>query len=316
MRATFSGALLFAAAISLSGPTIAGAQEAEELDYEAEATGVEATGVEGTAVEGTGDEAARQEAIERARLEAERRYREESAGRYHRGAVGDYGRQAVGDEHGDPHGVAGHDAAEHGTRGDAAHGDGAHAAGGAHDAHAMNYTDLAGSFFNFAVWLLALVFLLRKPVAEFLRNRRATVIEGMEEAKRVKEEAEAKYREYSERIENLDAELERLRDEMRRAGMEERERIVAEAARKGDKMREEARFLIDQQMKQLRDDLTREAIEAAVRAAQELLEKGTGAADQERLAQEYLGAIRGTLAQRAVLSGGAGGAGSGKEKIS
>lgn len=170
-----------------------------------------------------------------------------------------------------------------------------------HDAHhsaELNYVELSGSFVNFAIWLAILVFGARAPLSEMLRNRRASVVEGMEEAKRVKEEAEAKYKEYSERIENLDAELERLREEMRRAGMEERDRIVADASKRAEKMRAEARFLIEQQMKDLRVELTREAVEAAVAAAEESLRKATSQQDQERLAQEYLGTIKSALQQQ------------------
>jgi F-type H+-transporting ATPase subunit b len=188
---------------------------------------------------------------------------------------------ALAQEHG------GHEAVEEG------HGEG-------HEGHAteIDWYRLGASFFNFGLWLVIIVWGLRRVLPEFLRNRRALVAEGIEEAKRVKDEAEAKRREYTERIDNLDAELERLREEMRRAGLEERDRVVAEAARKGEKMREEARFLVDQQLKQLREDLTREAVEASIAAAREILEKNTTREDQERLAQEYLGTIRESLKKK------------------
>ncbi len=187
----------------------------------------------------------------------------------------------------------------------AAHGE--HAAHDDHTAHAhheatfadINPSEMAGSVVNFVLLLGVLFLLLRKSLPEFLANRRAAVVQGMEEAKRLKIEADAKYKEYSERIDNLDAELERLREELRRAGMEERDRIVIEANKKASKMHEEARFLIEQRMKQLRQDLTREAIDAAMKAAEEVLTKGTTQQDQERLAKEYLGTIRTSVAKSA-----------------
>lgn len=173
---------------------------------------------------------------------------------------------------------------------------GGHGAG--HHDVAIDWAEMSASFVNFGVWLFLIVWFGRKPLAEFLRNRRASVLDGIEEARRIKEQAQAKYAEYSERIRNLDAELERLRDEVRRGGLEERDRIVAEAAKKAEKMRAEARFLVEQQMKQLRADLMREAIEAAVRAAEEILRKETTPQDHERLADEYLRTIRGSLRQK------------------
>src|SRR5690606_29865617 len=137
---------------------------------------------------------------------------------------------------------------------------------------------------NFLVWLAIIVFLLRKPLSEYLKNRRVAVLEGLEESKRIKEEAEAKHAEYTERLAHLDEELAKLRQEMIQAGEAERDRIIAEAETRAARMRRDAQFVIDQQMKQLKADLTREAIEAAVKAAGEVLSSQTSGADQERLA--------------------------------
>lgn len=202
-------------------------------------------------------------------------------------------------EHGAGHGAEAHVGGE--EHGEAAHGEHAEGHGEHHAAtwDDIDWFDLGGSIVNFGLLMLILFVLLRRSLPEFLSNRRAAVVEGMEEAKRVKEEAEAKYAEYSERIDNLDAELDRLREEMRRAGMDERDRIVADASKKAEKMRDEARFLIEQQMKQLREDLTREAIEAAIAAAEAALVKGTTPADQERLAKEYLASIKSTVSAKA-----------------
>ncbi len=208
-------------------------------------------------------------------------------------------------EHGHeaPHGEAAHGEAAHGeaAHGEAAHGDahGDSAHGDAHgDHHALSWYDLGGAFVNFGIWLALLAFMLRKPLADFLVARRAAIVEGMADARRQKEAAEAKFQQYSDRIDNLDSELDRIRDDMKRAGMEERDRIVEEASKKAERMRADARFLIDQQMKQLRQDLTREAIEAAIGAAREILEKGTTVADQERLARDYLSGIKTSMAER------------------
>jgi len=72
------------------------------------------------------------------------------------------------------------------------------------------------------------------------------------------------------------------------AGVAERDRIIADAQSKAERMRKDAQFLIDQQMKQLRIDLTREAVTAAVDAAEKVLREKASPADQERLAREYL----------------------------
>lgn len=201
---------------------------------------------------------------------------------------GEHGEAAHGDE--GSHGEASHEEGAHGEHGEA-HEEGAHGEHGHATFESIDWFEMGGSVFNFAIWLFLIGFALSRGLPPFLRNRRAAIVDGMEDARRVKEEAEAKHKEYSERIENLDAELDRIREEMKQAGMAERDKIVEDASKKAERLRADARFLIEQQMKQLREDLTREAVEAAIAAATEILTKSTTAADQERLAREYLDSV-------------------------
>lgn len=186
----------------------------------------------------------------------------------------------------DAHDMSGHEAAHMEADG---HGDehGAEHEGGAHAEH-FNLLEFIASVVNFLIWLAIVVFLARKPLAEFLRGRRIAVEEGLTEAKQLQEAAETKYDEYTARLEHLDEELESLRAEMVNAAETERDRIIEEAEQRAARMRKDSQFVIEQQMKQLRTDLTREAIEAAVTAAGKVLDEQVQASDQTRLADDYL----------------------------
>ncbi len=141
---------------------------------------------------------------------------------------------------------------------------------------------------NVAALFAILFWMFRKPVGEFLQSRRATIEEGLAEAQRLTAAADAKYREYATRLEQLDQEMEKLRTEMIRAGEAERDRIVRGAEEKAARLRRDADLQVEQQMKQLREDLTHEAVEAAITTAQALLQKQTTLSDQSRLAEEYV----------------------------
>ena len=165
-----------------------------------------------------------------------------------------------------------------------------------HEEHGgVDYVQLAAQITNFLMWLAIVVFLGRKPLAEFLKNRRLSVEEGLIEARDLKEAAEAKYEDYSERLEHLDDELAKLRSEMEQAGDLERARILEDAEAKAARMRRDTNFIIEQQMKQLRTDLTREAIDAAVSAAEKVLVDQVGSPDQTRLANDYLTSVTRTI---------------------
>lgn len=166
-------------------------------------------------------------------------------------------------------------------------------------------TEFVASLLNFTLLIAILFFGLRKPLGTFLSNRKLALEEGLAEAQRMKQEADAKYKEYASRLEKLDHEIDKLRAEMVKAGEAERDRIVQEAEAKAARMRRDADFLIEQQLKQLREDLTREAAYAAVATAEQVLRDKITAEDQQRLAQEYLKRLaeyapRGRAAQQAA----------------
>ena len=164
---------------------------------------------------------------------------------------------------------------------------------GAHGDHGhWNTTSLIASFVNFFILLFILTYLGKDKVGEFLKGRKEDIASSIESAQRIKAEAEAKHKEYSERLAQLDAELENLKNEMIKSGEAERDRIVADAEAKASRMRKEAEFLIEQQAKQLRQDLMEEAVKAAVEQAEEMLGKATTPHDQTRLAQDYLSQLQ------------------------
>ena len=157
-----------------------------------------------------------------------------------------------------------------------------------HGSHGWDTTALTASFVNFFLLMALFVYLFRSKMNEFLKARRASVENALNEAAKLKADAEAKHREYTDRLARLDDELEQIRKEMLAAGAKERDRIVAEAEHKAARMRREAEFMIEQHAKQLRADVSRETAETAVRLAEELLLKATTQYDHQRLAQEYL----------------------------
>jgi F-type H+-transporting ATPase subunit b len=142
-------------------------------------------------------------------------------------------------------------------------------------------------------------------VTKFFQDRRNMIENELQEAARLKEEAEAKHAEYTARLEKLDEELAQLREDMITAGEKERDRIVAEAETKAARLRKDTEFVIEQQMKLLREELTEAAVDAAVTTAREVLSKETGATDQQRLAEEYVKRLHDRMDDAIDVQGGA-----------
>ena len=142
----------------------------------------------------------------------------------------------------------------------------------------VNFGILVGSFYYFG----------KAPVAAALRQRRDSIAKEIEDAQRMKREAEARAKTYEARLAHLEEEARAAREALVRVGEAERDRILAEVDAKAERMRKGAGFLVEQEMKQLRQDLWRSAVETAVASAENLLRQSVSVADQERLAEDYL----------------------------
>jgi F0F1-type ATP synthase membrane subunit b/b' len=146
---------------------------------------------------------------------------------------------------------------------------------------------------NFGILAAGYYVLGRRPVAAGLQARRDTISKEIEEAQKMKREAEERAKTYQSKLEKLEEELQIARESLVRAGEAESERIVREAETKAERMRKDAGFLVEQELKKLRGELWRDAVEGAVAAAEELLKKRVTPADQERLAEDYLADLGG-----------------------
>jgi F0F1-type ATP synthase membrane subunit b/b' len=184
---------------------------------------------------------------------------------------------------------------EQGAQGSHVH-EHAEAGGEEHAPKPINWFDFSNSeqapygamLINFVILMAMYYSLGKKPVAQALKDRRASIAKEIEEADKIRKEAEARAVVYQEKLKNLEAELKETRAALVEAGKTERARIVREAEEKAARMEKDAAFLVEQEVKQLRVDLTREAVEMAVAAAEDLLKKRVAPADQERLAEDYL----------------------------
>jgi F0F1-type ATP synthase membrane subunit b/b' len=142
----------------------------------------------------------------------------------------------------------------------------------------VNFGILVGGFYYFG----------KAPVAAALQQRRDSIAKEIEDAQRMKREAEARAKTYEARLAHLEEEARAAREALVRVGEAERDRILAEVDAKAERMRKGAGFLVEQEMKQLRQDLWRSAVETAVASAENLLRQSVSVADQERLAEDYL----------------------------
>jgi F-type H+-transporting ATPase subunit b len=218
----------------------------------------------------------------------------------------------------------GHDAADHaeapaaGAHVDAHAPEGEH--GGGHDEHAPSFDDINWAYgflgekegeepsllwrpkgmpvpfgalaLNAAILYLLLFKFGKKPISEALKARKLGIMKGMEDAAKVKAEAEASLAKYQKKLDEIDEEVARIRREMKEAGEAESARILSEAKERRARMERDAHTLVEQELKAARESLLRDTVRSAVKSAELTLTARIGESDQQRLGDEFLASIK------------------------
>lgn len=160
--------------------------------------------------------------------------------------------------------------------------------GGEHADSGVILKDFLYRCFNFALMVGLLVYFVRKPIRNGLRNRREEIETMLADAQAAKEAAEAKYREYSEKLEKATEEIEGISAAIRREGELERDKILAHARDMSEKILQEADARAANAVARAKGELRAEAAQLAVDLAEEYLKKEFSPSDQKRLVEEYM----------------------------
>ena len=150
---------------------------------------------------------------------------------------------------------------------------------------------LGAQFFNTGLLLLLLLKLGKQPLVDGLKKRKADIMGGMEDAAKMKSEAEAQLEKYEAKLAHVDDEIERVRKEMKEAAESERVRIVKDAEARRERLENDAKLVIQQELKAAREQVLANTSKAALAAAEQLLTKQLSEADHQRLVDDYLAGL-------------------------
>ena len=145
---------------------------------------------------------------------------------------------------------------------------------------------------NFIILVVGIYIVWIKFIKGMLAERREGIRKAMDEAKVARDEAERKRAEYEGKLKLLDSRVEEIYRELREEGEGEKERIIAEAERGAEKIKEQARVSAEQEIKKANEYIKREVARLAVGMAGEVLKREVKPSDQERLIDESLKTIR------------------------
>jgi F-type H+-transporting ATPase subunit b len=151
--------------------------------------------------------------------------------------------------------------------------------------------DLGNSFWTLLIFVLVLVILGKLawgPILNTLQARETFIREALETAKRDRDEAEARLRQYEERLAQSRAEASAIVEEGRRDAVVVKQRIEEEARHEADKMIERARREIQIATETATKDLYLVAARLSTEMAGRILGREITPQDHERLIAESL----------------------------
>ncbi|GAB6270496.1 MAG: ATP synthase F0 subunit B [Smithella sp.] len=148
--------------------------------------------------------------------------------------------------------------------------------------------DFAWKAFNAALLIGFLAWLLAPKIKSFFAGRRQEIKESLESATVQKAEAEKQYREYAEKIDKASQEIDGIFEMIKAQGVVEKQKIIEDATKVAQKMKEDAQARIEQELKKASGQLRSEAVALSVQMAEEILKKNITAQDHEAMVKEYM----------------------------
>ena len=148
-----------------------------------------------------------------------------------------------------------------------------------------------GRVFNLAVVVGLLVWVARKPLANFYASRTESIREQLAEARRARAEAEAKLAEIEARMSRLDQELGEMKAAAEKDAELEYKRLVDAADEEARKLIGRAKEEIDGITREAYLDLRAHAAELVVSLAGQKIEGQITEEDRRRLVENFIGGL-------------------------
>jgi F-type H+-transporting ATPase subunit b len=151
--------------------------------------------------------------------------------------------------------------------------------------------DFAWEAGNLLLLLGVLVYVGRKPVLNYLSERRQRIQGSLASSEKLLEDAEARLAEWTQRATRLDEEIEDLHRMARERAEQERSQILEEARVTAERIKRDAASGVDRELERAKQALRDEAADLAVELAGKLLQEEVTDADRDRLVGEFVAEI-------------------------
>lgn len=141
---------------------------------------------------------------------------------------------------------------------------------------------------NFGLLLVILGWKAKPALGKYADKRHREIKGALDEAARLRAEAEEKLAEYKKRIAKVDAEVDQIIADIRADAESEKKRIIADAEARAAAMKRDAESRIAAELARARADIEREVVIAAIGAAHELVSKNATSTDKSTIVDSFI----------------------------
>jgi F-type H+-transporting ATPase subunit b len=159
------------------------------------------------------------------------------------------------------------------------------------EAHGDHTKELIFEWVNLLILGGVLVYFARKPIQQYLGDRRDTIAKNIASSEQLLRDAEAKLAEWNAKAARLDADVVEIIESTRKGAETEKAAILADAEATAARIRQSASGVVERELRAARESLRKEAAELAVTIASSILREQTNDADRNRLVDEFIAKI-------------------------
>lgn len=149
-------------------------------------------------------------------------------------------------------------------------------------------------FVNLGIFILGIVYFLKRPLSQAFRARRETIRHELAAAKSERDQALSKLATIEDRLKMLDSEVRALDEQARLQAQAEQERIAQDTEKEITLLRQQAQREVESAGKVARQELRRFAAQQSVRYAEEIVRRELRTEDDARLIQSGVEQLRGS----------------------
>lgn len=149
------------------------------------------------------------------------------------------------------------------------------------------------SIINFTLFVVLMVYVLRRPLRRYLQTRSKVFEAMLLESQKAHRDAELKFKDYETRMARVESEIAALRRVAREEGEKDRATIVDQARGYAAKLKADTRRMISQELRTSKEMLKGTTIDLAIVLAERMLRQQLKPADHAKLVKGYVQQLEG-----------------------